>query len=130
MRRAHFLALLLLGCSEAPHVETAETPTEQARAREHAQVGGEVVSTVDGEAITVQQVEELATRLHLSPLDALQAFADLRARLLMPIHHGAFALSYEQLDEPVRLLTEAASARGLRDHLLVMRPGQSERIAS
>ena len=33
----------------------------------------------------------------MSPLDALYAFEDLRARLLVPIHHGAFALSYEQL---------------------------------
>ena len=63
---------------------------------------------------------------HMSPLDALTAFTDVRARLLLPIHHGAFALSYEQLDEPVRLLTEAATARGLRDHLLLMQPGQSE----
>ena len=35
----------------------------------------------------------------MSPLDALYAFEDLRARLLVPIHHGAFALSYERLDE-------------------------------
>ena len=63
---------------------------------------------------------------HMSPLDALTAFTDVRARLLLPIHHGAFALSYEKLDEPVRLLTEAATARGLRDHLLIMQPGQSE----
>lgn len=65
---------------------------------------------------------------HMSPLDALYAFEDLRARLLVPIHHGAFALSYEQLDEPVRWLTELARERGLRDHVLVMAPGQSERF--
>lgn len=63
---------------------------------------------------------------HMSPLDALTAFTDVRARLLLPIHHGAFALSYEKLDEPVRLLTQTATARGLRDHLLLMQPGQSE----
>jgi L-ascorbate metabolism protein UlaG (beta-lactamase superfamily) len=67
---------------------------------------------------------------HMSPLDALYAFEDLRARLLVPIHHGAFALSYERLDEPARWLTELASARGLRDHVLVMAPGQTARFSA
>jgi len=65
---------------------------------------------------------------HMSPLDALYAFEDLRARLLVPIHHGAFALSYERLDEPARWLVELATARGLRDHVLVMNAGQSEQF--
>ena len=65
---------------------------------------------------------------HMSPLDALFAFEDLRARMFVPIHHGAFAISYEQLDEPARWLVELAKARGVRDHVLVMAPGQSERF--
>jgi L-ascorbate metabolism protein UlaG (beta-lactamase superfamily) len=65
---------------------------------------------------------------HMSPLDALYAFEDLRARLLVPIHHGAFALSYEKLDEPARWLIELAAARGLRDHVNVMTAGQTERF--
>jgi L-ascorbate metabolism protein UlaG (beta-lactamase superfamily) len=67
---------------------------------------------------------------HMSPLDALYAFEDLRARALIPIHHGAFALSYERLDEPARWLVELALARGVRDHVLVMAPGQTERFVS
>ncbi|HUJ59500.1 MAG TPA: MBL fold metallo-hydrolase [Kofleriaceae bacterium] len=62
---------------------------------------------------------------HMSPLDALYAFEDLRARLLVPIHHGAFALSYERLDEPARWLVELASARGVRDRVRVMAPGET-----
>ena len=65
---------------------------------------------------------------HMSPLDALYAFEDLRARMLIPIHHGAFALSYEQLDEPARWLVELAKARGVREHVHVMAAGQSERF--
>jgi len=65
---------------------------------------------------------------HMSPLDALFAFEDLRSRLLVPIHHGAFALSYEQLDEPARWLVDLAKQRGVRDHVMVMAAGQSERI--
>ena len=49
-------------------------------------------------------------------------------RLLVPIHHGAFALSYEQLDEPARWLVELAKQRGVRDHVMLMGAGQSERI--
>lgn len=62
---------------------------------------------------------------HLSPLDALYAFEDLRARVLVPIHHGAFALSYERLDEPVRWLRELVAERDLDDHVRVLAPGQS-----
>lgn len=65
---------------------------------------------------------------HMSPLDALYAFEDLRARILIPIHHGAFALSYERLDEPVRWLVDLARQRGVRDHVVVMAPGQTERF--
>jgi L-ascorbate metabolism protein UlaG (beta-lactamase superfamily) len=65
---------------------------------------------------------------HMSPLDALYAFEDLRARMLIPIHHGAFALSYERLDEPARWLVELARQRGVRDHVLVMTAGQTERF--
>lgn len=67
---------------------------------------------------------------HMSPLDALYAFEDLRARVLIPIHHGAFALSYEQLDEPARWLVELARARGVRDHVHVLAAGQTERFVS
>lgn len=67
---------------------------------------------------------------HMSPLDALYAFEDLRARILVPIHHGAFPLSYEQLDEPARWLVELARARGVRDHVMVMAAGQTERFVA
>ena len=65
---------------------------------------------------------------HMSPLDALYAFEDLRSRMLVPIHHGAFALSYEELDEPLRWLLELAKQRGMREHIQVMAAGQSERF--
>jgi L-ascorbate metabolism protein UlaG (beta-lactamase superfamily) len=67
---------------------------------------------------------------HMSPLDALYAFEDLRARMMIPIHHGAFALSYERLDEPARWLVELARLRGVQDHVRVMAAGQSERFVS
>jgi L-ascorbate metabolism protein UlaG (beta-lactamase superfamily) len=68
-------------------------------------------------------------RRHCSPLDALYAFEDLRARVLVPVHHGAFALSYERLDEPARWLLELAAERGVRSGVRVLAPGQSELFA-
>jgi L-ascorbate metabolism protein UlaG (beta-lactamase superfamily) len=63
---------------------------------------------------------------HMSPLDALYAFEDLRARLMIPIHHGSFALSYERVDEPARWLAELVAQRGLGDHVRLLAPGESE----
>ena len=64
-------------------------------------------------------------REHLSPLDALYAFEDLRARVLIPVHHGSFLLSYEALDEPLAWLREAATHRGVADALVVLEHGQT-----
>jgi L-ascorbate metabolism protein UlaG (beta-lactamase superfamily) len=63
---------------------------------------------------------------HMSPLDALYAFEDLRSRVLVPIHHGAFPLSYERVDEPARWLAELVAARGLGANVCMLAAGQSE----
>jgi L-ascorbate metabolism protein UlaG (beta-lactamase superfamily) len=49
---------------------------------------------------------------HMSPLDALYAFDDLGARLLVPTSHGSFPLSYEPLEAPLAWLEELARERG------------------
>jgi L-ascorbate metabolism protein UlaG (beta-lactamase superfamily) len=64
-------------------------------------------------------------REHLSPLDALYAFEELRARVLIPVHYGSFQLSYEPLDEPLAWLREAARRRGVADALVVLEHGQT-----
>jgi L-ascorbate metabolism protein UlaG (beta-lactamase superfamily) len=63
---------------------------------------------------------------HMSPLDALYAFEDLRARLMIPIHHGAFSLSYERLGEPARWLAQLVKERGLEAHVRMLQPGETE----
>lgn len=64
-------------------------------------------------------------REHLSPLDALYAFEELRARVLIPVRHGSFQLSYEPLHEPLAWLREAATRRGVADALVVLEHGQT-----
>jgi len=50
---------------------------------------------------------------HMSPLDAMYAFDDLGARILVPTSYGSFPLSYEPLDAPIAWLRELAHERGL-----------------
>jgi len=64
-------------------------------------------------------------RDHLSPLDALYAFEDLGARLLVPIHHSAFSLGYEPLNEPITWLRSLVSARSLGARVAFLEPGES-----
>ena len=50
---------------------------------------------------------------HMSPLDAVYAFEDLGARVLIPTSYGSFPLSYEPLTSPLEWLHEIMRARGL-----------------
>jgi L-ascorbate metabolism protein UlaG (beta-lactamase superfamily) len=61
--------------------------------------------------------------VHTSPEDAAQAFVDLGARWMVPMHYGSFRLSYEPVDEPVPRLLEAARERGIEDEICVLEEG-------
>jgi len=50
---------------------------------------------------------------HMSPLDAVYAFEDLGARVMIPTSYGSFPLSYEPLAEPLEWLQEIMRERGL-----------------
>jgi L-ascorbate metabolism protein UlaG (beta-lactamase superfamily) len=74
--------------------------------------------------------EPLAMReSHMSPLDALYAFEDLRAEVLIPIGHGSFPLGYEPIEEPLRWLEELAGERQLGPKLLALRHGETSTFA-
>ena len=62
---------------------------------------------------------------HMSPLDALYAFEDLRAKVMIPIHYGAFPLSYERLHDPGRWLARLIEERALESFVIELEPGQS-----
>jgi L-ascorbate metabolism protein UlaG (beta-lactamase superfamily) len=61
--------------------------------------------------------------VHTSPEDAVQAFLDLRARWMVPMHYGTFRLSYEPVDEPVPRLLEAAREHGIENKICVLEEG-------
>jgi len=62
---------------------------------------------------------------HMSPLDAVQAFLDLGAKLLVPVAYGSFSSGYEPIDDPVTWLTQLCRERGFLDRLFVLRPGDT-----
>jgi L-ascorbate metabolism protein UlaG (beta-lactamase superfamily) len=68
-------------------------------------------------------------RHHMSPEDAVEAALMLRARVIVPIHWGAFKLSLEPFDEPARRLEHAARAAGLWSKIRILAPGQSVTVA-
>ena len=50
---------------------------------------------------------------HMSPLDAVYAFEDLGARVLIPTSYGSFPLSYEPLGAPLEWLQQIMRARSI-----------------
>jgi L-ascorbate metabolism protein UlaG (beta-lactamase superfamily) len=60
--------------------------------------------------------------VHTSPEEAIDAFLDLGAELMVPMHFGTFRLGREPIDEPPVRLMEDARARPLATFLLQPHP--------
>lgn len=64
-------------------------------------------------------------RHHMTPTQAVRAFTDLKANVMIPIHHATFRLSLEPLEEPEQLLRQAAEHLGLIDRIKILQQGES-----
>ena len=62
--------------------------------------------------------------VHMNPEEALQAFRELRAKTMIPMHFGTFRLSYEPLHEPPLRLLEKALELQLLDKIRVLNEGE------
>lgn len=62
--------------------------------------------------------------VHMNPEEAVQAFLELGAQKLVPMHYGTFRLSYEPMDEPPARLLSSARTRGVEEKVLVMTEGR------
>jgi L-ascorbate metabolism protein UlaG (beta-lactamase superfamily) len=61
--------------------------------------------------------------VHMNPEEAVRAFADLGAKVLMPMHYATFPLGNEPQQEPLeRLLTEA-DRLGISDQIIIPEEG-------
>jgi L-ascorbate metabolism protein UlaG (beta-lactamase superfamily) len=61
--------------------------------------------------------------LHMGPDEAIRVFKDLRAKWLVPMHYGAFRLSFEDMDEPPRWLRELAQEQGIAHKMKFLEEG-------
>ena len=61
--------------------------------------------------------------VHMGPDQAMQAFKDLRAQQLVPMHYGSFKLSFEAMDEPPRWLRAIALEEKLSDRVRILDEG-------
>lgn len=63
--------------------------------------------------------------VHISPVDAVKAFHDLGAKVLIPMHYGTFNLSDEPIGEPVRMLRALEQEGKIQGELRVLDPGEN-----
>ena len=64
--------------------------------------------------------------VHMGPDEAIKVFRDLNAKWLIPMHYGAFKLSFEEMDEPPRWLKEIACEDGCIQQLKILEEGVPE----
>lgn len=67
--------------------------------------------------------------VHMNPEEALQAFADLKADRMIPMHHATFPLGNESMCEPMRRLNLAAIAQNVHHQVLAPREGEQLVVA-
>jgi len=61
--------------------------------------------------------------VHTSPEDAVQAFVDLGAQWMIPMHYGTFRLSQEPVEEPPQRLHQEARRRKIERKICVLEEG-------
>jgi L-ascorbate metabolism protein UlaG (beta-lactamase superfamily) len=61
--------------------------------------------------------------VHMNPEEAVRAFVDLGAKVLIPMHYGTFPLGNEPHHEPVERLLMEADRLGISDQVLIPEAG-------
>ncbi len=69
--------------------------------------------------------------MHMSPEDALQAFVDIEASYMLPIHWGAFKMTREEIHEPPMVLRELVKNHpDLERRIWWLEPGEAKELAT
>jgi len=61
--------------------------------------------------------------VHMNPEEAVQAFLDLKAEMLIPMHYGTFPLGGEPMEEPEARFRVACAELGLEERMAVLEEG-------
>jgi L-ascorbate metabolism protein UlaG (beta-lactamase superfamily) len=61
--------------------------------------------------------------VHMNPEEAVRAFADLGAQVMIPMHYGTFPLGNEPAHEPVERLLAEADRLGISERILIPEEG-------
>ena len=61
--------------------------------------------------------------VHMNPEEAVRAFADLGAKVMIPMHYGTFPLGNERHEEPVERLLMEADRLGISQQVLIPEAG-------
>lgn len=72
---------------------------------------GEKYGPFDITLLECGQYNELWKSIHMMPEQTVQAHLDLKGKLLMPIHWGAFSLAMHSWTDPIERVTKEAAAR-------------------
>jgi L-ascorbate metabolism protein UlaG (beta-lactamase superfamily) len=59
----------------------------------------------------------------MNPEQAIRAFVELNAQIMVPMHYGSFRLSFEPPDEPLNRLRAAIKRYKIEERVLVMEEG-------
>jgi L-ascorbate metabolism protein UlaG (beta-lactamase superfamily) len=79
----------------------------------HFKVIGEKHGPFDLAILECGQYNEYWKYIHMMPEEVVRAAQDLKARKLMPVHWGKFALALHAWDEPIIRVTAAAEKEGM-----------------
>ena len=63
--------------------------------------------------------------VHTSPEEGLQAFVDVGAETMIPMHFGTFRLGREPMEEPPVRLMDDAKRRGIEDQVRILSEGET-----
>lgn len=63
--------------------------------------------------------------VHTSPEEALRAFVDLGAQVMIPMHYNTFRLGREPMSEPLPRLLAAANLAGIEDRVQPLEEGET-----
>jgi N-acyl-phosphatidylethanolamine-hydrolysing phospholipase D len=67
---------------------------------------------------------EYMRAIHVDPAEAVQAFLDLRARWMVPIHYGTFVNSIDAPTKAEEVLRQVMALRGVEDRVKILRIGE------